>query len=142
MNKSSKIFLRCGVSQGSILGPPLFLLYINDLPSCLQHSQPRMYADDTSITFAGSDVDEMNNCINFDLGRIREWLAARKLTLNMTNTEFLLIGSKKRLLNSTANPTATINQFPIKQVSTVKSFGVHILGSVISTSLLKRLLLV
>ena len=39
-----------------------FLLYINDLPNCLQHSQPRIYAYDTSITFAGSDVDEMNNC--------------------------------------------------------------------------------
>jgi len=85
-----------------------------------------MYADDTSITFAGSDVDEMNNCINLDLERTRVWLAANKLTLNMTKTEFLLIGSKQRLLNSTANPTATINQFPIKQVWTVKSLGVHI----------------
>ena len=54
------------------------------------------------------------------------WLAGNKLTLNMTKTEFLLIGSKQRLLNSTVNPTATINQFPIKQVSTVKSLGVHI----------------
>ena len=67
-----------------------------------------MYTDDTSITFAGSDVDEMNNCINFYLERIHEWLVANKLTLNMTKTEFLLIGSKQRLLNSTANPTATI----------------------------------
>ena len=56
-----------------------------------------MYADDTSITFAGSDADEMNNCINLDLERIRVWLAANKLTLNMTKTEFLLIGSKQRL---------------------------------------------
>ena len=85
-----------------------------------------MYADDTSITFVGNDVDEMNNCINLDLERICVWLAANKLTLNMTKTEFLLIGSKQRLLNSTANPTVTINQFPIKQVSTVKSLGVHI----------------
>ena len=54
------------------------------------------------------------------------WLAANKLTLNMTKTEFLLIGSKKRLLNFTEIPIATINQFPIKQVSTVKSLGVHI----------------
>ena len=125
-SRSSKMFLRCGVPQGTILGPLLFLLYINDLPNCLQHSQPRMYADDTSITFAGSDVDEINSCINLDLERIRVWLAAHKLTLNKTKTEFLLIGSKQRLLHFTANPIAAINQFPIKQVSTVKSLGVHI----------------
>ena len=125
-NKSSEMFLRCGVPQGTDLGPLLFLLYINDLPNCLRHSQPRMYADDTSITFVGSDVDEMNNCINLDLERICVWLAANKLTLNTSKTEFLLIGSKQRLVNSTAKPTASINQFPIKQVSTVKSLGVHI----------------
>ena len=54
------------------------------------------------------------------------WLAANRLTLNMTKTEFLLIGSKQRLSNFTVNPTANINQFPIKRVSTVKSLGVHI----------------
>ena len=74
-----------------------------------------MYADDTSITFAGSDVDEINNCINLDLERIRVWLAANKLTLNMAKTEFLLIGSNQRLSNFTVNPTANINQFPIKR---------------------------
>ena len=106
-----------------------------------------MYADDTSITFAGGDFDEMNNCINLDLERIRVWLASNyKLTLNMTKTEFLLIGSKQRLLKSTAKPTATINQFPIKQVSTVKSIGVHIDENLIwechATSCRKRLILV
>ena len=72
-----------------------------------------MYANDTTITFAGSGVDEINSCINLDLERIRVWLAANKLTLNMTKTEFVLIGSKQRLLNFKANPT-------------IKSLGVHI----------------
>ena len=72
------------------------------------------------------DADEMNNCINLDLERICVWLVANKLTLNMTKTEFLLIGSEQRLLNFTAKPTASINRFPIKEVLTVKSLGVHI----------------
>ena len=62
---------------------PFYIYYINDLPNSFQHSQPRMYADDIVITFAGSDVDGMNNCINFDLERIRVWLAANKLILNV-----------------------------------------------------------
>ena len=87
------------------------------------------------------DADEMNNCINLDLERICVWLVVNKLTLNMTKTEFLLIGSK-----TTTKPTATINQFPIKQVSTVKSIGVHIDENLTwechAASCLKRLLLV
>ena len=49
-----------------------------------------MYADETSITFAGSDVDEINSCINLDLERIRVWLAANKLTLNTSSNQRLV----------------------------------------------------
>ena len=99
-NKSSETYLPCGVPQGTILGPLLFLLYINDLPNCLVHSQPRMYADDTSITYASNVVEEIERCVNIDLDRIRIWLAANKLTLNTTETEFLLIGSRQRHVNA------------------------------------------
>ena len=64
-----------------------------------------------------------------DLDRIRIWLAANKLTLNTTKTEFLLIGSSQRLSTLERNPIIEINQFPIKQVSTSKSLGVHIDGN-------------
>ena len=50
------------------------------------YSQPRMYADDTNITYANNDVENIERCVNIDLGRIRIWLAANKLTLNTTKT--------------------------------------------------------
>ena len=90
------------------------MLYINDLPNCQHYSQPRMYADDTSITFASNNVEEINECINTDLEEIRVWLAANKLTLNMTKTEFLLIGSRQRLSNLTESPTIKIHQVPVE----------------------------
>ena len=104
-------------------------LAIKDLRNCLMHSQPRMYADDTSITYASNDVEEIERCVNIDLDRIRIWLAANKLTLNTTKTEFLLIGSRQRLSTLERNPIIEINKFPIKQVSTSKSLGVHIDGN-------------
>ena len=55
----------------------------------LQHSQPRMYADDTSITYASNDVEEIERCVYIDLDRIRISLAANKFTLNTTKTIFL-----------------------------------------------------
>ena len=97
-SKSTPKVLKCGVPQGTILGPLLFLLYINDLPQCLDFSHPRMYADDTSITYAGKDVKEINDFLNKDLKSINTWLSANELTLNLTKTEFLVITSRQRRL--------------------------------------------
>ena len=101
--------LTCGVPQGTILGPLLFLLYINDLPNCLSNCQPRMYADDTHLTYAGDCVDNLQLYLNQDLDNVHNWLRANKLTLNMTKTEFMLIGSRQRLSTLTDSPTITIH---------------------------------
>ena len=74
----------------------------------------------------GNSVEEINECIISDLEEIRLWLAASKLTLNLTKTEFLLIRSRQRLSNLHENPSIKINQIPVEQVSTTKSLGVYI----------------
>ena len=62
--------LTCGVPQGTILGPLLFLLYFYDLPNCLSNCEPRMYADDTHLTYAGDCVDNLQLYLNQDLDNV------------------------------------------------------------------------
>ena len=83
--------LKCGVPQGTILGPLLFLIYINDLPDCLSFSTPRMYADDTHITYAGSDLPLIRSSLSHDLEKLSKWLVSNRLTLNATKTEFFAV---------------------------------------------------
>ena len=62
-----------------------------------------MYADDTHLTYAGFSADNIQSCLNDDLVNVSNWLIANKLTLNMTKTEFMLIGSRQRLCTLTVH---------------------------------------
>ena len=119
-------FLTCGIPQGTILGPLFFITYINDLPNCLSNSEPRMYADDTHITFASNNIQNINTVLNEDLARVEKWLTAYKLTLNASKTDFLLIGSRQRLSSFHNPPSLMIDGAPITQVTSTKSLSVHI----------------
>ena len=79
----------CGIPlrQGSILGPLLFIIHINDLPSVLKHCKVGMYADDTMLYCSGKDPRELRRKINEDLEHVRIWLFRNKLHLNMKKTE-------------------------------------------------------
>ena len=89
--------ITCGVPQGSCLGPLLFLVYINDLPSCLKNSLVSMYADDTSIYYASESVSEINQAVNADLEALKGWLERNKLSLNVAKTDAMIIGSNGKL---------------------------------------------
>ena len=115
--------LKCGVPQGTNLGPFLFLIYIND---CLTLCQPRMYADDTHITCASIDVNLIQSNLNHDLDNLNKWLISNKLTLNNAKTEFMLNGSRQKL-STLSNPLElSIDNVPMEHVSSVKSLGIFI----------------
>ena len=116
----------CGVPQGSSLGPLLFLIYISDLPNCLQHSTPRMYADDTGITLASISPTEIENKMNSDINNINKWLYANKLSLNMTKTEFMSVTSHQKLRTMDTYPKININGQPVTEVEISESLGLHI----------------
>ena len=118
----------CGVLQGSLIGPLLFLIYINDLPNCLSKALPRMYADDTSISIAASSLPELESALNTELTYLHEWLNVNKLSLNIAKTELMLIGSRQRLSATTTGHSLTvqIKGHEIDRVPHTKSLGVHI----------------
>ena len=85
-----------------------------------------MYADDTHPTYASSNLENVQFCINEDLANVFNLLQANKLTLIMTNTEFMLVGSRKRLNTLTASPTIRMNNIQVSQVRATKSLCVII----------------
>ena len=95
---SSPRTVSAGVPQGSILGPILFLLFINDLPSAAQHSTVDIYADDTTLSLS-SDVTNgltaMSSALQQDLDDVSRWSAANKMVTNAAKTKCLLVTGKR-----------------------------------------------
>ena len=79
--------ITCGIPQGTILGPLRFIIYINDLPNCLEHAAPRMFADDTSLTAVGKTLNKAEEIANKDLNNVKAWLSSNKLSLDIAKTE-------------------------------------------------------
>ena len=76
--------VHCGVPQGSIIGPLLFILFYNDFPSCLIHSEVIVYADDTVIFVPGKDLAIIEARLSADMQRIHEWCTDNELILNLS----------------------------------------------------------
>ena len=88
-HRSNTLPISTGVPQGSVLGPLLFLIYINDLPMVSDIFNMMMYADDTTI-YCNIDQNVSDEVINMELSKVSQWLAANKLSLNVAKTKFMV----------------------------------------------------
>ena len=116
---SSKKKIKTGVPQGSILGPLLFLIYINDLPEISRHIKMVMYADDTTLYCNLGDLSE--DIINTALTKVSEWLAANKLSLNVKKTKCMVFHTPQRKVTY---PEIKINNILIERVSEFNFLGI------------------
>ena len=82
--------------QRSILGPLLFTIFINDLPKISTFFSSRLYADDTSLTASGSDLDSSFCEISNHLPAVYDWLCSNKLTLNLTKTKYIIFMPRQK----------------------------------------------
>ena len=112
-----------GVPQGSIIGPLLFVLLMNDLPDCLTTCKTLMYADDTVIYCSSKSVQHIETVLTRELGLINNWLKNNSLFLNKTKTECVLFGSRQRI-SDVPTFTVSIDGFRIKHVQRYTYLGV------------------
>ena len=96
----------CGVPQGSILGPFLFLVYINSLHKCLENSNVLLYADDAVLYTSHKEKRTLELMFTQDMNNIANWLDKNKLIINLKkgNTESMLFGTGQHLGKENVNP--------------------------------------
>ena len=124
--KSKKMLITTGVPQGSVLGPFLFSICINDLPLCSKIFEMIMYADDTTLYCDIIDIHGVPNSqhlLNAELSKISDWLAANKLSLNVSKTKLMIFHSdKKKVLY----PKLFINNSEIERVDSFNFLGLQL----------------
>jgi hypothetical protein len=114
--------IKAGVPQGSILGPLMFLVYINDIVSDIQ-SNIRLFADDTSMYVIVDHADQAAITMQQDIAKISEWANSWLVNFNPSKSESLLISRKHKKIH---HPTLTMSNKDILEVKVHKHLGVHI----------------
>ena len=139
----------CGVPKGSVLGPLLFLVYINDLQSAVANCNVKLYADDTVLYNFGNNVEDVTLNMQTSLNNFCQWCKVNKLTINTKKTKLMAFGSRSRV-KRVKNVKIYLNGDLLQKVPTFKYLGVVLdptlnynqyISSIIRTVLHKMVLL-
>lgn len=123
-NKESKtLSVKCGVPQGSVLGPLLFLIYVNDLPDSLTRVNSILFADDTSVYMSSMNIKELYTEMNAELKILSDWFRANKLSLNLRKSNYMLFSNTCK---DTDKYEIKIDHVLLEKTNCVKFLGVYL----------------
>ena len=114
--------MMCGVPQGSVLGPTLFLLYVNDMINCIRYSKLQLFADDTMSSLSGKRLHILFGLMRREIGHLRQWFNANRLSLNADKTFYSVFHSRNSLVPNFFN-SMTIDGMTIKRRKSAKYLG-------------------
>ena len=120
--KSELKVLAIGVPQGSILGPLLFLIFINDLPN-VSKFDVKLFADDTFLSLSSNDIKYLEKTVNLEMKKMSKWFTQNELTLNVEKSKFMLI---KRRNSRLQEFTLKYNGKKMERCYSYKYLGVHL----------------
>ncbi len=122
--ESSLLDVVCGVPQGSVLGPLLFILYISDIVNC-SNFECFLFADDAGLLLADKNKNALKKQVNKEVKLLHEWLITNKLTLNLTKTNYMLTANANKLTQKDRKKfRITIGKYTIHEVEQSKYLGV------------------
>ena len=122
--RSELMNVTCGVPQGSVLGPLLFIIYTNDLAKCIHHSNAILFADDTTVYVISADKMRLYSYMNEDLHTLNDWFKANKLSLNVNKTVYMFFSNNIKPNKETCK--VKIGDSEIKEVDHFKFLGLII----------------
>ena len=120
---SDECEIKCGVPQGSVLGPLFFILYVNDVQHALGQVGVRLYADDTVLYLSGVNKSEVDRDIQYNLNRFLRWCCSNMLTINPSKTK-LMIFETRQAVKRNRSMHVEINETRIQTVPTYKYLGI------------------